>query len=80
MRLLAEAAAKRVEREHNSRAWLAWHIAAMQRMKRIPDLKKLTVRDTTRPRQTWRQQLEIMAQWASKRNEWLARQEKMNGR
>lgn len=36
-----EAAAKRTEMEQRRLAWLAWHIAALQRAKRIPDLNRL---------------------------------------
>jgi len=36
-----EAAAKRTELEQQRLAWLAWHIAALQRAKRIPDLNRL---------------------------------------
>jgi hypothetical protein len=36
-----EAAAKRAEMEQQRLAWLAWHIAALQRTKRIPDLNRL---------------------------------------
>jgi hypothetical protein len=60
-----EAVAKRDEREHNARVWLAWHIAAFHRMKKLPELKKLLSTQTSRPRQSWRQQLVIMAEWAA---------------
>ena len=36
-----QAAAKRAEMEQRRLAWLAWHIAALQRTKRIPDLNRL---------------------------------------
>jgi hypothetical protein len=68
LKLLSEATARRFEREHNARAWLAWHIAALQRMKKLPDLKRMTMKNTSRPRQTWRQQLAIMTEWAAKHN------------
>lgn len=41
-----------MEREHNDRAWMTWHIAALQRVKRIPPLRKLQVR----PRRSLRKQ------------------------
>jgi hypothetical protein len=56
---------------------MAWHIAALQRMKKLPDLKKMLLNNTSKPRQTWRQQLLIMSEWAARRNAWLERQEKM---
>jgi len=31
----------RLEREHQARAWLAWHIAALPRAKRLPKLEDL---------------------------------------
>ena len=72
-----EAAAKKWEREHNARVWLAWHIAALQRMKKLPDIKKLLINNTSRPRQTWRQQLQIFSEWANRRNAWLEKQKAM---
>jgi len=32
--------------EHNQRAWLAWHVAGLQRAKRMPPLNSLIVRKT----------------------------------
>lgn len=66
-----EAAAKKFEREHNSRAWMSWHIAAMSRMKKLPPLTKLIMKQTIKPRQTWRQQANVMSEWATKHNAWL---------
>lgn len=28
-----------IEREHHARAWLAWHIAALPRLKKFPTLE-----------------------------------------
>jgi hypothetical protein len=67
MKLLIEAAAKRAERDHFGRVWLAWHIAAFQRLKKLPKLESLMVSKTSRPRQTWRQQLAVMEAWAAAR-------------
>jgi len=53
-------------REHNERAWLAWHIVAMQKAKRLPKLKKLLIQQPDRRRrQTWQEQMAIMGQWAA---------------
>jgi hypothetical protein len=30
-----------LEREHDGRAWLAWHIAGLQRVRRLPRLESL---------------------------------------
>jgi len=72
--LLFEGAAKKLEREQNARAWQAWHIAALQRMKKMPELKKLFVNNTEIPRQTWRQQLATMQAWAADHNAFIERQ------
>jgi len=60
-----DAAARRLEREHNDRAWLAWHIVAMDRAKRLPKLKTLLAKSTTRSRQSWQEQLRIMDMWVA---------------
>jgi hypothetical protein len=52
-----EGARKRAEAEHNGRAWLAWHVAALDRQKRLPDLSRLQVHDH-RP-QTWQEQMAV---------------------
>jgi hypothetical protein len=67
--LLVEAAARRWEREHNARAWLAWTTAALQRSKKLPDIKKLYLNNTAKTRQTWQQQHEIMMEWATKQKQ-----------
>lgn len=57
-----EAHKLRIEREHRARAWLAWHTAAIARMKHLPKLEDLAGRTRTRPRraaQTWQQQRDI---------------------
>ena len=48
--------------EHNSRAWLAWHVAALQRAKKMPPLKKLLAQEKRR-RQTWQEQLQVVQLW-----------------
>jgi hypothetical protein len=72
--LLIEAAAKKFEREHNARVWLAWHIASLQRMKKLPDIKRMYLNNTSRPQQTWRQQLSVFSEWVAKHNAAVARQ------
>ena len=39
--MVLEAANWRLEREHRRDAWLAWHIAALSRAKRLPALQRL---------------------------------------
>lgn len=46
--------------EHNERAWLAFHVAALQRTRKFPPLRRLMMRDR-RP-QSWQQQLAIAKQ------------------
>lgn len=50
-------------REQNERAWLAWHVAALSRTKKLPDFKRLQVQKPRKP-QTWQEQLEIAKMWA----------------
>jgi len=40
-----EGAANRIRRERNNLAWLAWHIEAIARSKRMPKLKGLLIGD-----------------------------------
>lgn len=47
------------EREHNDRAWLAWHTAGLSRIKDFPELKSLLYR----PKQSKRE-LTPDEQWA----------------
>jgi hypothetical protein len=61
-----DGAADRLTREHNDRAWLAWHTTAIGRMKRFPELKHLTISKTSEPRrQTAEEQIHIAMQWTA---------------
>ncbi|WP_196302184.1 hypothetical protein, partial [Streptococcus pneumoniae] len=40
-RLRLDGVSKRFEREHQGRVWLAWHIAALPKIKTFPALDKL---------------------------------------
>lgn len=73
-----EAAAKRWEQEHNSWLWRIWHIAAFQRIKKLPDLKRMQVKKTEKPRQTWQQQLAVFSKFAAAHNAKLGKKEDMN--
>lgn len=55
--------ASELRRAHNDRAWLAWHAAALPRMKKFPELKKLVIRDPAAA-QTAEQMMAIAKQWA----------------
>jgi hypothetical protein len=43
-------------------------------MKKLPDLKRMFLNNTSKPRQTWRQQLAIFTEWANRRNAILEKQ------
>jgi hypothetical protein len=54
-------------REHNQRAWLAWHVAALHRAKKLPTLKSMLARDKPRA-QSWQEQSNILASWSLAHN------------
>jgi hypothetical protein len=56
-------------REHNERAWLAWHVEALHRAKKLPKLDALLAKEQRAPRrQTWEEQLAIMQDWSARVN------------
>jgi hypothetical protein len=54
-------------RDHNQRAWLAWHIAAMGRAKKIPRLASMLAKEKPR-QQSWQEQQMILASWSVAHN------------
>jgi hypothetical protein len=52
LQICLDGKADALEREHNERAWLAWHIAAMPRMKDFPKLEKLLYRQKSKREMT----------------------------
>lgn len=62
VRLTMEAATERRTLEHNDRAWLAWHIAALQRATRLPGLDRLKAKKQTAP-EHWEKQLADLKSW-----------------
>lgn len=48
---MIDAANERQKRDHNSNAWLAWHVAALSRMetKKFPKLDALMYREPAKP-------------------------------
>jgi hypothetical protein len=56
MSLLVEGKRRAAENDHHDRAWLAWHIAALQRAKTMPALK-----DVTGPRRSAKQKRQMTA-------------------
>ena len=59
----------RLQREHNERAWAAWHIAAMSRAKKMPKLKELLQEDKkpTGRRMTPEQIEAVTRSWLARR-------------
>ena len=53
--------------EHNDRAWLAWHIEALARQKKLPRLRELTHGAPKGPRrgQTMEEQIAIAEAWTA---------------
>ena len=67
-----------MEREHNSRAWLAWHIEVLHRAKRLPRLDRLTIKSKgKRGVQSWQQQAHVMAAWSARVDRAIATREMM---
>lgn len=61
--------AARFNREHDDRAWLAWHIEALHRTKRLPKLK--TLMHNAKPakrQQSMEEQIAIAMQWTASVN------------
>jgi hypothetical protein len=54
-------------RDHNQRAWMVWHIAALQRSKKLPRLKSMIAKEKPRA-QSWQEQASIMQLWAAGHN------------
>lgn len=58
-----EGNAARLRREHNQRAWSAWHTAMMGRAKKMPKLSELLIRDQPKA-QTMAQMIATAKLWA----------------
>jgi hypothetical protein len=57
-----DSAYRRHIQHHNEHAWLAYHTAALHRVKRMPKLQTLLAKQPRR-KQTWQEQLHIMRMW-----------------
>lgn len=56
----------RLEREHNDRAWLAWHVAALPRAKKFPALKDMQTKQPRKVRRkTPEEMLSIAHMWSA---------------
>lgn len=60
--LTFEAYNNRQAREHNQRAWLAWHTAVLSRQKKLDPLSKLLVQKQSRT--PMEEQIEGLKRWA----------------
>lgn len=56
-----DGASKRLAREHDARAWLAWHTAALPRAKKFPKLSDLQTKKPARQKTLAEQQAIAMA-------------------
>lgn len=65
-------AGERLKREHEGRAWLAWHSAALDRAKKLPALRRFVTGRAARPQRQSRETLQAMcdalaAAWGAKK-------------
>jgi hypothetical protein len=51
----------RLVREYNERAWLAWHIAALTRTQKMPQLSRIQTKVPIQ--KPWEEQLEDLKTW-----------------
>lgn len=65
--VILDGAADRLRDERNNRAWLAWHIEALARAKKLPKLKEflLDAPKRERRRQTIEEQIAIAHRWTA---------------
>lgn len=66
MALVFAGAADRLAREHQARMSLAWHTAALPRLKKFPDLNSLMGVKRTARRQTASEMDAIFKAWAAR--------------
>lgn len=64
--MVLDGVAARLKREHNDRAWAAWHTAMIGRVKKPPKLKEmLHGADKPKRRQTIDEQIAIAMKWTA---------------
>ncbi|NOV15873.1 hypothetical protein E5S70_07200 [Ensifer adhaerens] len=65
--VILDGAVDRMKSQHDERAWLAWHIEALARTKKLPKLKDLTHGASKGPRrrQTVEEQIAIAEAWTA---------------
>jgi hypothetical protein len=49
MKAHLDGAAKRIRREHDLTAWLAWHVEALSRVKKMPKLRDMLTPEKPKP-------------------------------
>jgi hypothetical protein len=59
LQLYFDAAQDRNDRAHNARAWIAYHVAGLARVRKFPSLRSLEIHRRPR-RQSWQEQLDVM--------------------
>jgi hypothetical protein len=69
MKARLDGAAKRIKREHDMTAWLAWHVEALHRTKRLPKLRDMMMGGEPKqiPPQTPEQIESILRGWMAAR-------------
>lgn len=63
-------------RRHDERAWLAWHVAALTRTKKLPKLHTLLAKKPSKRRQGWQEQMQIMDMWVARQAAVMAKKSK----
>lgn len=58
---MLKGAAARIQREQDNRAWLAWHIEALSRTKKLPALEKMMGSKKRRSRRMTADEMVAMA-------------------
>lgn len=64
---ILEGRQRAMRHEQEGRAWLAWHTAALWRIKKLPKLRELMPQPEKRKaRQSWEEQLAIVRAWTAR--------------
>jgi hypothetical protein len=74
--MILEGVNQRHVQQHNDRAWMAWHIAAMGRAEKMPRLDRLTAKKPRPSGQTWEEQMAIMKALSARVNQRAAKARK----
>lgn len=63
--VILEGAYDRRRHEHDERAWLAWHVEALSRQKKMPALENFISAKMKRRSQTVAEQIAIAQRWTA---------------